>query len=120
MMGLSEITKKGLINEEKTLLDIIKKNPGRSTLELIDISSFEFGKLIQLLKSLKYKSFIYSVLEETEKGEEAQWYTKKGGDQKIYKEDNEKKDEMFKALLESIPFVYWGKLLNLMDAQKKN
>jgi predicted AAA+ superfamily ATPase len=108
--GQPENTEKELTNEEKTLLDIIERNPGTSTFGLIDISPFEFNELIQLLKSLKNKGRIYSVLEETEEGEEAQWYIKKGGDQSMYKGDNEKKDEMFKALLDSTTIGILGKI----------
>jgi hypothetical protein len=46
-------------------------------LELVDISPFTFDKLVQLLKSLKYKNFVYSGLKETEKGEDVHWYTKR-------------------------------------------
>lgn len=108
--GQPENLEKKLTNKEKILLDIIKKNPGRSTLKFLDISPFEFDDLIQILKSLKNKGFIYSVLEETEIGEEAQWYTKKGGDQDIYKENNEKTDEMFNVLLDSTTIGILGKI----------
>jgi predicted transcriptional regulator len=108
--GQSENTEKELKNKEKTLLEIIKKNPGTSTLELVDISPFEFDEIIQLLKSLTNKRFVYSVLKETEEGEEAQWYTKKGGDQEMYKGNTEKKDEMFKALLDSTTIGILGRI----------
>jgi predicted transcriptional regulator len=107
--GQSKNVGKKLTNKEKTLLDIIKKNPGTSTFGFIDISPFSFEDLIQLLKSLKNKGRIYSILEETEAGEEAQWYIKKGGDQNMYKGNNEKKDEMFKALLDCTTIEILGK-----------
>jgi predicted transcriptional regulator len=118
--GQSKSAKKEeLTQEEKTLLDTIKENPGRSILELIDISPFEFNELVQLLKSLQNKGRIYSVLEETEEGEEAQWHIKKGGNQTMYKGDNEKKDEMFKALLDSTTIGILGKIVESHGCTKE-
>ncbi|MGD2251122.1 MAG: hypothetical protein PVF58_22215 [Candidatus Methanofastidiosia archaeon] len=77
MKGQLKTKKEELTKEEKTLYNIIQKNPGKSILELVDISPFTFDKLVQLLRSLKYKNFVYSGLKETEKGEDVHWYTKR-------------------------------------------